>query len=125
MSEPVSLIVEREPRGDGVVVLALSGELVVTNRELLRESAEAEIEGGARGIVIAVDRLKHIDTSGLALLVRLGGRSSERGGRLVVAGLRRDFQEMRQALFLDEALVVVDDVEDAVTAVSKVVSPPR
>lgn len=120
-SESVSLSVERAARRDGVVVLTLSGELVVTSREILRQSAESEIESGARGIVIAVGRLTHIDTSGLALLVGLAGRCAERGGRLAVAGLKREVQEMRQHLFLDEALLFTEDVEDAVAAVSSVV----
>ena len=118
MNEPVTLRVDREVR-DGVVVLTLSGELLVTNRDALRRSAESEIEDGRSGIVIAVDRLTHIDMSGLALLVHLSGRCSERGARLVVAGLNRDYQEMRQHLFLDEALVFSDDVEGAVAAVSR------
>lgn len=121
MSEPVSFAVDRELRGDGLVVLVLSGELVVTNREVLRQSADAEIANGARAIVIAVGRLTHIDTSGLALLVHLAGRCAEKGGRLAVAGLKGDFHEMRQHLFLDEAIVFADSVEDAVAAVSSVV----
>jgi anti-sigma B factor antagonist len=120
-NESVSLMVERAPCGDGVVVLTLSGELVVTSREVLRQSAESEFESGARGIVVAVSQLTHIDTSGLALLVGLAVRCAERGGRLAVAGLKRDVQEMRQHLFLDEALLFSDNVEDAVAAVSSVV----
>lgn len=118
MSEAVLLAVDREPRGNGLVVLALTGELVVTSRDVLRESAEAVIADGARAIVVAVDRLTHIDTSGLALLVYLAGRCAERGGRLAVAGLTRDSEEMRQHLFLDESILFADNVEAAVAAIS-------
>jgi anti-anti-sigma factor len=113
-----ALVVGTESRADGVVVLALDGELVVTGLDLLGDAAESEIANGARSLVIAVDRLTHIDTSGLALLVRLAGRCAEAGGRLAVAGLKSDFLEMRQHLFLDEALLFADDVEGAVAAVS-------
>lgn len=108
------LVVDRDPRANGVVVLALSGELVVTSRDVLRESAESEIAGGARSIVVAVGGLTHIDTSGLALLVHLAARCAEKGGRLAVAGLKADSREMRQHLYLDEAIVFADDVEEAV-----------
>jgi len=119
MSEGVTLKVDRTARGDGVVVIELAGELVVTNREELRRRAEAEIEGGARGLVVTVGRLSHIDTSGLAMLVHLASRCAAAGGRLAVVGLRDDFAEMRQHLYLDEALVFAEDVEDAVAAVSR------
>lgn len=118
MSRGAALVIDSESRANGVVVLALGGELVVTSRELLREAAESEIANGARSLVVAVGRLTHIDTSGLALLVRLAGRCAESGGRLAVAGLKPDFLEMRQHLFLDEALLFADDVEGAVAAVS-------
>jgi anti-anti-sigma factor len=118
MSAQPTLVIERESRPDGLVVLALGGELVVTNREMLRDAAVSEIANGARSLVIAVDRLTHIDTSGLALLVRLAGKCAEAAGRLAVAGLKSDFLEMRQHLFLDEALLFADDVEGAVAAVA-------
>ena len=102
MSEPL-LVVERESRGDGIVLLSLTGELVVTSRETLREEAEDELVNGARHLDVAVDRLSHIDTTGLAMLVYLAGRCEERGGRMAVAGLKADVHEMRQHLFLDEA----------------------
>ncbi|HEY7472607.1 MAG TPA: STAS domain-containing protein [Gemmatimonadota bacterium] len=118
MSEP-ALVIERESRGAGVVVLVLSGELVVTSREALRETAEAELVSGARHLVVAVDRLSHIDTTGLATLVWLAGRCEERGGRMAVVGLKREVQEMRQHLFLDEAIRFTDDVDRAIAVVTR------
>ena len=118
MSNETALSVERLPREDGIVVLALSGELVVTNRESLRELAEAQLEDGARKLVIAIGALSHVDTSGLALLVQLATRCAERGGRLIVAGRVPGAEEMRQSLFLDEAVEFADGVEDAVAALS-------
>jgi anti-anti-sigma factor len=118
VSNDTVLSIERLPREDGVVVLTLSGELVVTNRDSLRERTGAELEGGARKLVIAIGGLSHVDTSGLALLVQLATRCAERGGRLVVAGRVPGAEEMRQSLFLDEAIEFADGVEDAVAALS-------
>jgi anti-anti-sigma factor len=118
MSDETMLSVERLPREDDVVVLALSGELVVTNREMLRQRAEAELEGGARKLVLAAGGLSHVDTSGLALLAQLSNRCADRGGRLAVAGLGQFADELRQSLFLDEAVLFADAVEDAVAALT-------
>jgi anti-anti-sigma factor len=118
VSDDTALSIERLPREDGVVVLSLSGELVVTNRESLRERTESELGDGSRKLVIAIGGLSHVDTSGLALLVQLATRCAERGGRLVVAGRVSGAEEMRQSLFLDEAIEFSDGVEDAVAALS-------
>ena len=47
----------------------------------------------------------------------MDGREAERGGRMAVAGLKVDVQEMRQHLFLDEAIRFANNVEDAVAVV--------
>ena len=105
-------------REDGVVVLELSGELVVTNREELRRCADAELANGARSLVLSIAGLSHVDTSGLALFVQLSNQCAGNGCRLAVAGLGSYAEVMRQSLFLDEAVLFADDVEDAVAALS-------
>lgn len=119
MSEDITLTIERDAREKGIVVLGLAGELLITNREELRRRAEAEIADGARSLVVALDGLSHIDTSGLAMLVHLAYRCGEAGGHLAVAGLREDFREIRRHLHLDEALLFSENVEDAVAVVSR------
>ncbi len=109
-AEPLS--VTRTARPDGVVVLELAGELTVLTRDRLDG-----VDADAR-VVIAAHGLTHIDTPGLACLVRLAGSCAERGGRLVVVGLDADIHDMRQHLFLDEAILFADDLEDAVALVS-------
>jgi len=109
-AEPLS--VTRTIRPDGVVVLELAGELTVLTRDRLDGA-----DGDAR-VVIAAYGLTHIDTSGLACLVRLAGSCAERGGRLAVAGLDADIHDMRQHLFLDEAILFADALEDAARLVS-------
>jgi anti-anti-sigma regulatory factor len=68
--------------------------------------------------VIDAVALTHVDTPGLATLVRLAGECGERGGRLAIVGLHADIQDMRTHLFLDEAIHFADDLEGAVAFVS-------
>ena len=107
------LRVSRTDRPDGVVVLELAGELTVLTRDLLPDP-----DPDSPRVLVDTSGLKHIDTPGLATLVRLAGSCAKRGGRLVVIGLDADIQDMRHHLFLDEALLFADDVEAAVTLVS-------
>ncbi len=113
MKNARTLDVKREARPDGVVVLELTGELTVLTRDRLA-SADAD----ASGVVIVARGLTHIDTPGLACLVRLAGECAARGGRLAIVGLDADIQDMRHHLFLDEAILFADDLEDAVALVS-------
>ena len=107
------LEVRREERPGGIVVLALTGELTVLTRDRL-----AGADAHSARVVIAAHGLSHIDTPGLASLVRLAGDCTARGGRLAVAGLSADIQDMRHHLFLDEAILFADDLEDAIALVS-------
>ena len=95
------LHVSRAKRPDGVVVLELAGELTVLTRDRL-ESANEDAR-----VVIVAHGLTHIDTPGLAGFVRLA-----------VVGLDADILDMRHHLFLDEAILFADDLEDAVALVS-------
>jgi anti-anti-sigma factor len=108
------LRVSRTARPDGVVVLEVAGELTVLTCDLLM----ADPDPDSARMVVDASGLKHIDTPGLATLVRLAGSCAERGGRLAVVGLDADIHDMRHHLFLDEALLFADDLEGAVALVS-------
>ena len=107
------LRVTRTARPDGVVVLELAGELTVLTRDLLPDP-----DPDSARVVVDASELKHIDTPGLATLVRLAGSCADQGGRLVVIGLDADIHDLRHHLFLDEALLFADDLEGAVALVS-------
>ena len=113
MKDAHGLEVRREARPDGIVVLELAGELTILTCDRL-ENAEAD----AAGVVVVAYGLTHVDTPGLATLVRLATGCAERGGRLALVGLDADIQDLRNHLFLEEAILFGDDLEDAVALVS-------
>jgi anti-anti-sigma factor len=110
MTNAPSLDVRRETRPDGVVVLELSGELTVLTRDRL--------ETDAARVVIVARGLDHVDTVGLATLVRLAQECAKRDGRMAIVGLDADILNMRDHLFLDETILFAHDLEDAVVLVS-------
>lgn len=107
------LRVRHTARPDGVVVIALAGELTVLTRDQLGNP-----DPDSARVVVDASGLNHIDTPGLATLVRFAGSCAERGGRMVVIGLDADIHDMRQHLFLDEALLFAGDLKEAVALVS-------
>jgi len=96
--------------GDAHVV-EVSGDLVVTNREAVREAIEGVLEKGGRTLVIDASRLAHVDTPSLSLLVQLADACRAAGGALVVAGFPPNFAPLARELRLEEALSFADSVE--------------
>jgi anti-sigma B factor antagonist len=69
---------------DGTVSIALAGELDLAGARQLEESlAAAERESPAR-LVVDLERLKFIDSTGLRLLLQADARARERGCELVL-----------------------------------------
>lgn len=105
-----------EPRSaspDGVVVLEVAGDLVVSNLSLLESVVDEALDAGALRVVLDLGDLGHVDTPGLALLYRLQRRCEGAGGGLAVAGLPERFSELTRKLLLDEHVPFVRSVEEA------------
>lgn len=82
MNELASFVADRE---DDLVVGALSGEIDLSNAtELERAIAEA-VPNSVRGLVLDLSALSYIDSSGIRLLLSLGGSLRWRGQDLVLA----------------------------------------
>jgi anti-sigma B factor antagonist len=70
-----------------VTVVEMSGRLHFGNSLSYAEnSINRLIDGGTRKLVIDLARLEYIDSSGLGMLIYLGGRMEQSGGRMRVAG---------------------------------------
>jgi anti-sigma B factor antagonist len=99
-------------------VLAVAGELDVSNAKELRRRVDELLADGARGLILDLHGLAHVDSSGLAELIGAQQRCEERGGRLVLEldapGLRRTL-EVRG---LDALFEIVPTRERAIAALA-------
>lgn len=94
-------------------VVTVGGDLVISNRESLREAVEKALADGAGRVVVDAVGLTHVDTPCFALLVQLSDRAREAGRELVVASLPPAFATLARELRLDEAITFADSVERA------------
>jgi anti-anti-sigma factor len=108
LGAPLQVKVRAE--GDAHVV-EVSGDLVITNRDTVREAIEGILEKGAGKLIVDASRLSHVDTPSLSLLVQLADACRAAGGALVVAGLPPAFAPLARELRLAEALSFADSVE--------------
>jgi anti-sigma B factor antagonist len=76
---------EEETLDGSTHVVAVSGELDLTNVGDLRRRVEAALTDGRQRIIVDLDGLSHMDSSGLAELITCHQRATElRGGLALV-----------------------------------------
>src|SRR5438552_8514505 len=66
----------------GVVVVGVDGQLIVGNRQELKQKVLDALEGGGAKFVIDFTKTGYIDSSGLGVLVSLSKKIREQGGDL-------------------------------------------
>ena len=80
-------------RGD-VTLIEIGGELIVGNRQLLKEQVLEQLERGGRKFIVDFSITDYIDSSGLGVLVTLSKKIREQGGELRLASLSEDLRTL-------------------------------
>ncbi|HET8771976.1 MAG TPA: STAS domain-containing protein [Gemmatimonadaceae bacterium] len=96
-----------------VVVIEVEGQLIVGNRQELKQRVLDESESGATKILIDFAKTGYIDSSGLGVLVSLAKRMRELGGDLRLANLNDDLQTLFELTKLDTLFQIADTRERA------------
>jgi len=91
--------VRREP--NGVVVVGVDGQLIVSNRHELKERVAEAVDFGSRKILVDFTSTGYIDSSGLGALVSLAKKLREAGGELRLA----DLQDLRDYCYVVAGIV--------------------
>lgn len=86
---------------DGVTVVAVEGQLIVGNRQELKQKVLQELEDGGRKFLIDFSETGYIDSSGLGVLVSLSKKIREQGGELRLAALNDDLKTLFELTKLD------------------------
>lgn len=100
----------------GVVVVEVDGQLIVGNRQELKQRVLDALEGGARKFLIDFTRTGYIDSSGLGVLVSLSKKIREEGGDLRLAGLNEDLKTLFELTKLDTLFAITDSATEALSA---------
>jgi anti-sigma B factor antagonist len=103
-------------QGGGVVVVGVEGQLIVGNRQELKQKVLDAIDGGARKFVIDFSQTGYIDSSGLGVLVSLSKKIREQGGDLRLAGLNEDLQTLFELTKLDTLFTITRTPAEALAA---------
>lgn len=100
-------------QSDSVTVVDVEGQLIVGNRQELKQKVLEELEGGARKFVIDFSDTGYIDSSGLGVLVSLSKKIREQGGELRLSSLNEDLRTLFELTKLDTLFTIADSREAA------------
>lgn len=103
---------EVSKNGD-VTLIEVEGQLIVGNRQELKQQVLEQLEGGDRKFVIDFADTGYIDSSGLGVLVSLSKKIREQGGELRLSSLNEDLRTLFELTKLDTLFRIADDKEQA------------
>jgi anti-sigma B factor antagonist len=108
-----------------IVVVDVEGQLIVGNRQELKQKVLDELERGEKKFLIDFAQTGYIDSSGLGVLVSLSKKIRDQGGELRLANLNDDLKTLFKLTKLD-TLFPPGDGGDSGTAGAGVPAPaPR
>ncbi len=96
-----------------VTVIDVEGQLIVGNRQELKQKVLDELEKGERKFVVDFSNAGYIDSSGLGVLVSLSKKIRERGGEMRLARLNEDLRTLFELTKLDTLFKIADSREEA------------
>jgi anti-sigma B factor antagonist len=96
-----------------VVVVDVEGQLIVGNRQELKQKVLDELEKGEKMILNEFSQTVNIYISGLGVLVSLSKKIREQGGELRLANLNDDLQTLFELTKLDTLFQISDTRERA------------
>lgn len=100
----------------GVVVVSVDGQLIVGNRQELKQKVLDALEAGDRKFLIDFTQTGYIDSSGLGVLVSLSKKIRDQGGDLRLAGLNEDLKTLFELTKLDTLFAITDSPAEALAA---------
>ena len=104
---------------NGTSVVTLDGRIVIGEEsKSLRENIKSLVAEGKKRIVLNMNNITYIDSTGLGTLVASQVSAKTQGASLKLCNLGRKFQELLQLTKLVTVFDVFDSVHDAVASFS-------
>jgi len=98
-----------------VTAVDVEGQLIVGNRQELKQRVLEELEGGARKFLVDFAATGYIDSSGLGVLVSLSKKVRELGGELRLSSLNEDLRTLFELTKLDTLFRIAPSREEGLS----------
>lgn len=102
---------------EGIAIIDLEGRLVMGKADAdLRDHLDALISRGETKLILNLENVTQVDSTGLGTLAFTQARLKQNGGRLVLLHLRQEHAELLVYVKLGAAFDVFTDEQDAVNS---------
>jgi len=115
---PPAFKLEREPAPDGVVLLAMAGEIDLATSGHFRESVEVALGAGSQAMVLDMAEVTFMDSTMLRELLRAHKDLDASGGRLVLAAAQPAIRRLLELTGTTGLFELVPDRDEALAAVA-------
>lgn len=96
-----------------VTLFEVEAQLIVGNRQELKEQVLEQLKNGDRKFVIDFAKTGYIDSSGLGVLVSLSKTIHAKGGELRLSCLNENLRTLFELTKLNTLLRIADSTEEA------------
>jgi anti-sigma B factor antagonist len=110
------MVLHQTKDASGVAVVQVEGQLIVGNRQELKDLVQAALDRGGRRLLIDFSRTGYIDSSGLGALVSIAKRIREAGGELRLSGLNEDLRSLFELTKLDTLFAIAETPQQALAS---------
>ncbi|MEP6590161.1 MAG: STAS domain-containing protein [Gemmatimonadota bacterium] len=97
----------------GVTVVGLEGQLIVANRQELKQLIQDALDRGERKFLLDFTGTAYIDSSGLGALVSISKKVREASGDLRLVGLNEDLRSLFELTKLDTLFTISETTAEA------------
>ena len=97
----------------GALVISVDGQLIVANRQELKQMVVKALEEGDARFVVDFSTTGYIDSSGLGVLVSVSKKIREAGGELRLCGLNEDLRMLFELTKLDTLFSIAETKDEA------------
>jgi anti-sigma B factor antagonist len=102
-----------EQKDGALCVLTLVGEVDVYTAPSLKEKLVDNIESGCSNVLVDMEKVTFIDSSGLGVLVSGLRRARERGGSVRILCTRENILKIFRITGLDKVFPIFSDIDKA------------
>jgi anti-sigma B factor antagonist len=95
-------------------VVALAGEMDMSNAEELRRELAGRVPSGPYSLIVELSQLSFIDSTGIRAVAAVAGDVKAGGGTVVLAGPTQHVARVFEIVKLDELVAVAPSLEDAI-----------
>lgn len=95
-----------------VQVLGLNGRFDAQSAGSVEESLKAQIEGGAKKILVDMSGVEYVSSAGLRVLLSSAKRTAAQGGSLVLCGLKSYVWEVFEVAGFTTIFQIFPDTEE-------------